>query len=141
MSIYAFLLCYCALNLVQISGSELKVAFNCCTKEIPRREDFIIIIYNNFACYAILRVSVPKTLRSAFNNKNITTRTLTNQNISWKLVETYNTMDVAYELNVQLCNTYMTKLTTRMLYRGRTTLGFNCHIAEINSATNKYLSS
>ena len=124
---------------MQISGSELKVAFNCCTKEIPRREDFII--YNNFACYAILRVSVPKTLRSAFNNKNITTRTLTRQNISWKLVETYNTMDVAYELNVQLCNTYMTKLMTRMLYRGRTTLGFNCHIAEINSATNKYLSS
>ena len=127
---------------MQISGSELKVAFNCCTTEIPRREDFIIIIiYNNFARYSILRVSVPKTLRSAFNNKNITTRTLTSQNISWKLVETYNTMDVAYELNVQLCNTYMTKLMTRMLYRGRTTLGLNCHIAEINRATNKYLSS
>ena len=141
MSIYVFLLCCCALNLVQISGSELKVAFNCCTKEIPRREDFIIIIiYNNFACYAILRASVPKTLRSAFNNKNITTRTLTRQNISWKLVETYNTMDVAYELMCRYA-THMTKLTTRMLYRGRTTLGFNCHIAEINSAKNKYLSS
>ena len=102
---------------MQISGSELKVAFNCCTTEIPRREDFIIIIiYNNFARYSILRVSVPKTLRSAFNNKNITTRTLTSQNLSWKLVETYNIMDVAYELNVQLCNIYMTKMTTRMLY-------------------------